>query len=60
MNILAHMNGLRAQAGLLRQCAEVDGELEEQNGDGEAEDEVPEDVAEGVAGPSKKKKGKSG
>ncbi len=61
INVLAHLTGLRVQASLLRQCAEIDGELEAQDGDDEAEgeeDEVPEDVAEGVAGPSKKRKHK--
>ncbi len=39
----------------------ADGELEAQDGDNEAEgeeDEVPKDVPEGVAGPSKKRKHK--
>ncbi len=61
INALAHMTGLRVQASLLRQCAVADGELEAQDGDDEAEgeeDEVPEDVPEGVAGPSKKRKHK--
>ncbi|KAK0445255.1 hypothetical protein EV421DRAFT_1734929 [Armillaria borealis] len=60
LNALTQLNGLRVQAGRLRKCAVYNEEGNEDNGskgDDEDEDEV---VAEGVTGPSKKKKSKSG
>ncbi|PBK81125.1 hypothetical protein ARMGADRAFT_1091544 [Armillaria gallica] len=58
INTLTQLNGLQVQAGRLRECADFDDNAED-GGEGD-EDEVPDDVAEGVSGPSKKKKGKSG
>ncbi|PBK81328.1 hypothetical protein ARMGADRAFT_1091470, partial [Armillaria gallica] len=60
IHALTHLNGLRVQAGRLRECANFDDDAEDGvEGDGDDEDEAPEDVAEGVAGPSKQKKSKS-
>ncbi|SJL16890.1 uncharacterized protein ARMOST_20420 [Armillaria ostoyae] len=60
LNVLTQINGLRVQAGCLRECAVYNGGSDEEDGsDGDDEDEV-EVVPEGVAGPSKKKKSKSG
>ncbi|PBK80350.1 hypothetical protein ARMGADRAFT_1092316 [Armillaria gallica] len=58
INALTQLNGLRVQARRLRECANFDDNAED-GGEGD-EDEAPDDVAEGVPGPSKKKKGKSG
>ncbi|PBK83042.1 hypothetical protein ARMGADRAFT_1089791 [Armillaria gallica] len=57
-NTLTQLNGLRVQARRLHKCANFDDNAED-GGEGD-EDEAPDDVAEGVSGPSKKKKGKSG
>ncbi|KAK0235571.1 hypothetical protein EDD85DRAFT_955151 [Armillaria nabsnona] len=56
LNALAQLNSLRVQAGCLRECATFD----ESDADEDDDNEAPDDVAEGVAGPSKKRKGKSG
>ncbi|KAK0236999.1 hypothetical protein EDD85DRAFT_952993 [Armillaria nabsnona] len=56
LNALAQLNGLWVQAGRLRECATFD----ESDADEDDDNEAPDDVAEGVAGPSKKRKGKSG
>ncbi len=61
INVLSQLNGLRVQAGRLRECANFDGDAEDGAGsDEDDEDEAPEDVAEGVAGSSKKRKHRSG
>ncbi len=61
LNALAQLNGLRVQAGRLRECANFDdGAADGDEGDRDDEDEAPDEVAEGVAGPSKKRKHKSG
>ncbi|SJL14680.1 uncharacterized protein ARMOST_18145 [Armillaria ostoyae] len=53
LNILTQLNGLRVQAGRLRECAVYNGGSDEEDGsDSDDDDEV---VAEGVAGPSQKK-----
>ncbi|KAK0238228.1 hypothetical protein EDD85DRAFT_790268 [Armillaria nabsnona] len=59
LNVLSQLNGLRVQAGRLRECATFD-ESDADEDDDAAEDnnEAPEDVAEGVAGPSRKRKHK--
>ncbi|KAK0231656.1 hypothetical protein EDD85DRAFT_956438 [Armillaria nabsnona] len=56
LNALAQLNGLRVQAGHLRECATFD----ESDANEDDNNEAPDDVTEGVAGPSKKRKGKSG
>ncbi|KAK0215964.1 hypothetical protein EDD85DRAFT_962516 [Armillaria nabsnona] len=56
LNALAQLNSLRVQAGRLHECATFD----ESDADEDDDNEAPDDVAEGVAGPSKKRKGKSG
>ncbi len=49
LNALTQLNGLQVQARHLRKCA---------NFDEDDDDETPEEVAEGVVGPSKKRKHK--
>ncbi|KAK0215300.1 hypothetical protein EDD85DRAFT_962779 [Armillaria nabsnona] len=56
LNALVQLNSLRAQAGCLHECATFD----ENDTNEDDNNEAPEDVTEGVAGPSKKKKGKLG
>ncbi len=59
INVLSHVAGLRLQASRIRECAVADGIVDEEGDEDEDEDaagEVPDDVAEGVAGPSKKRK----
>ncbi|PBK88658.1 hypothetical protein ARMGADRAFT_1084218, partial [Armillaria gallica] len=58
INALTQLNGLWVQARRFRECANFDDNAED-GGEGD-EDEAPDDVAEGVSGPSKKKKGKLG
>ncbi|PBK89739.1 hypothetical protein ARMGADRAFT_1083185 [Armillaria gallica] len=60
INVLSHVAGLRLQASRIRECAAADGIVNEEDGgeDEDEEDEAPGDVAEGVAGPSKKRKHK--
>ncbi|PBK79625.1 hypothetical protein ARMGADRAFT_1092949 [Armillaria gallica] len=60
INVLSHVAGLRLQASRIRECAAVDGIVDEEDGgeDEDEEGEAPGDVAEGVAGPSKKRKHK--
>ncbi|KAK0245035.1 hypothetical protein EDD85DRAFT_943428 [Armillaria nabsnona] len=61
LNALVQLNGLQVQARHLCECATFDeSDTDEDDNAVEDNDEVPEDVAKGVAGPSKKKKGKSG
>ncbi len=55
LNALTQLNGLRVQTGRLRECANFD----EGDADEDDDDEAPEEVTEGVAGPSTKKKNKS-
>ncbi|PBK82659.1 hypothetical protein ARMGADRAFT_1090113 [Armillaria gallica] len=60
LSIFAHTNNIRVQASRLHGC--LDPVEDEDKEDGEEEDddgEAPEDVAEGIAGPSKQKKNKS-
>ncbi len=51
LNALTQLNGLQVQARHLRECANFD-DADDDN------DDVPEEVTEGVAGPSKKRKHK--
>ncbi len=60
INVLSHVAGLRLQASHICECAVANGIIDEE-GDEDDDDEdtageVPEDIAEGVAGPSKKRK----
>ncbi len=55
LNALTQLNGLRVQAGHLRECANFD----EGDANEDDDDEAPEEVDEGVAGPFTKKKNKS-
>ncbi|KAK0447526.1 hypothetical protein EV421DRAFT_1900907 [Armillaria borealis] len=55
IDALTQLNGLRVQAGRLRECAIYNkGSDKDNNSDGDGDDE-DEGIAEGVAGPSKKK-----
>ncbi len=59
INVLGHVAGLCLQASRIRTCAVADGIVDEEGDEDEdAESEVPDNVAEGVAGPSKKRKHK--
>ncbi|PBK89133.1 hypothetical protein ARMGADRAFT_1084215 [Armillaria gallica] len=59
LDIIVHTDNIRAQTFQLRGClAPV--EEDEEFADEELENKAPDDVAEGIAGPSQKKKGKSG
>ncbi|PBK80330.1 hypothetical protein ARMGADRAFT_1092343 [Armillaria gallica] len=59
LNVIAHTNNIHAQTFQLRRCLAPVVE-DEEVADEESENEAPNDVAEGIAGPSQKKKGKSG
>ncbi|PBK89504.1 hypothetical protein ARMGADRAFT_1083491 [Armillaria gallica] len=59
LNVIAHTDNICAQMFQLHGClAPV--EEDEEVADKESEDEAPNDVTEGIAGPSQKKKGKLG
>ncbi len=59
INVLGHVAGLRLQASRIRACAVADGIVDEEcDEDEDAASEVPDDDAEGVAEPSKKRKHK--
>ncbi|KAK0245028.1 hypothetical protein EDD85DRAFT_943404 [Armillaria nabsnona] len=58
LNVIAHTDSIRAQAFHLHSCLASVKEDEDDNGDEDEEYEVPNAVAEGVAGPSKKRKHK--
>ncbi|PBK91217.1 hypothetical protein ARMGADRAFT_1082001 [Armillaria gallica] len=61
LSIFAHTDSIRAQASRLRGCLYPIEDEDKEDGKEDDDGEAPEDVAEGVAGPSKqKKKGKSG
>ncbi|PBK91805.1 hypothetical protein ARMGADRAFT_1081221 [Armillaria gallica] len=61
LNVVAHTDSIRAQASRLRGCLDPVEEDEDEEDDGQdAEDKAPDNVAEGISGPSKKGKNKSG
>ncbi|PBK87480.1 hypothetical protein ARMGADRAFT_1085503 [Armillaria gallica] len=61
LNIFTHTDSIRAQASRLRGCLyPVADEADEEDNEDDGEADAPDDVAEGVAGPSTKKKGRSG
>ncbi|KAK0224835.1 hypothetical protein EDD85DRAFT_959076 [Armillaria nabsnona] len=58
LKVITHTNSICAQASHLRRCLNpIEEEEDDNNGDGE-EDEAPDNIAKGVAGPSKKRKHK--
>ncbi len=59
LSILTHTNNIRAQASCLCRCLDPIKDEEDEEHDGEESDnEAPNNVAEGVSGPSKKRKHK--
>ncbi|PBK90861.1 hypothetical protein ARMGADRAFT_1082601 [Armillaria gallica] len=61
LSIFMHMDSIQAQASHLCGCLYPIEDEDEEDGEEDDDGEAPEDVAEGVTGPSKqKKKGKSG
>ncbi|KAK0236851.1 hypothetical protein EDD85DRAFT_952791 [Armillaria nabsnona] len=60
LSVVMHTNSIHAQTFYLRRCLAPVDEDEDINDSKDLEDKVPDTVAEGVAGPSKKQKHKSG
>ncbi|KAK0226727.1 hypothetical protein EDD85DRAFT_795044 [Armillaria nabsnona] len=63
INVLAHVAGLHLQASHIHECTVADGSVDEEDSDEDDDatgddNEAPEDVAEGVTRPSKKRKHK--